>query len=202
MISMTSRSVEESADMTLHAIPTECAHTQFRSRLEARWARFFDLVGWRWEYEPFDLSGWIPDFALIGVSQTTLVEVKPVASLDDPIAKEACEKAERAVLRSGHRDEILLLGYTWPERHGDVGLGWLNEWCFEFEPFSDDGEVFPSCDLALFHTLGGLGFHPACNTFSNRMTGEHDGTCGAFAAAPIGKWREAGNTVQWVPARR
>ena len=94
----------------LHAIPTEYAQTKFRSRLEARWARFFDLVGWRWEYEPFDLAGSIPDFALIGVDQTALVEVKPVASLGDSIAKEAREKAERAVLASGRRDEIPTTG--------------------------------------------------------------------------------------------
>jgi hypothetical protein len=24
----------------------------FRSRLEAKWAAFFDLAGWSWEYQP------------------------------------------------------------------------------------------------------------------------------------------------------
>lgn len=36
--------------------------TLFRSRLEARWAAFFDLAGWKWRYEPVDLAGWTPDF--------------------------------------------------------------------------------------------------------------------------------------------
>ena len=31
--------------------PTTYADVKFRSRLEARWAAFFDLAGWRWEYE-------------------------------------------------------------------------------------------------------------------------------------------------------
>lgn len=59
------------------AIPTMYNGVQFRSRLEARWAAFFDLCGWQWEYEPFDLNGWIPDFMLRG-DRDILVEVKPI----------------------------------------------------------------------------------------------------------------------------
>ena len=50
----------------IKAIETVYAGYRFRSRLEARWAVFFDSMGWKWEYEPegFDLpSGWyLPDF--------------------------------------------------------------------------------------------------------------------------------------------
>ena len=63
--------------------PTRYRGTAFRSRLEARWAAFFDLAGWRWEYEPFDLKGWVPDFALIGADSPVLVEVKPVCWTGD-----------------------------------------------------------------------------------------------------------------------
>jgi hypothetical protein len=45
-------------------IPTIYKGVQFRSRLEAKWAAFFDLLGWRWHYEPLDLDGWIPDFLI------------------------------------------------------------------------------------------------------------------------------------------
>lgn len=38
--------------MTIHAIETYYAGHLFRSRLEARWAVFFDSLGIRWEYEP------------------------------------------------------------------------------------------------------------------------------------------------------
>jgi hypothetical protein len=38
--------------MSYSPIVTEYAGARFRSRLEARWAAFFDLCGWRWEYEP------------------------------------------------------------------------------------------------------------------------------------------------------
>jgi hypothetical protein len=57
--------------MTIKAIETVWKGYRFRSRLEARWAVFFDALGLRWEYEPegFDLGeeGWyLPDFFLQG----------------------------------------------------------------------------------------------------------------------------------------
>lgn len=54
--------------MSIKAIETRYAGCRFRSRLEARWAVFFDSLGIEWEYEPegFELpSGWyLPDFWL------------------------------------------------------------------------------------------------------------------------------------------
>ncbi|MFB7825299.1 hypothetical protein [Streptomyces hydrogenans] len=38
--------------MSIRAIETSYAGHRFRSRLEARWAVFFDKIGIRWEYEP------------------------------------------------------------------------------------------------------------------------------------------------------
>src|SRR5437764_2554576 len=62
------------------SIPTLYNGVQFRSRLEARWAAFFDLCKWEWEYEPIDLNGWIPDFRLVS---NVLVEVKPFNTFKD-----------------------------------------------------------------------------------------------------------------------
>jgi hypothetical protein len=55
--------------MKLKAIDTEYKGYLFRSRLEARWAVFFDALGIKWEYEKegYDLGelGWyLPDFYL------------------------------------------------------------------------------------------------------------------------------------------
>ena len=69
----------------IKAHPTKYNGVQFRSRLEARWAAFFDLAGWEWEYEPIDLVGWSPDFKLTipclhsecNGQHVLLVEVKP-----------------------------------------------------------------------------------------------------------------------------
>ena len=64
---------------TIKPIETKYAGITFRSRLEATWACFFDKMDWQWEYEPLDMQGWTPDFALIGRMDTTVfVEVKPI----------------------------------------------------------------------------------------------------------------------------
>lgn len=56
-------------DTTIKAIETRYKGYRFRSRLEARWAVFFDALGIKWEYEKegYDLgeAGWyLPDFRL------------------------------------------------------------------------------------------------------------------------------------------
>lgn len=56
---------------------------RFRSRLEARWAAFFTLLKWPYQYEPdLGLDKWIPDF-VITAGSGLLVEVKPVVRLKD-----------------------------------------------------------------------------------------------------------------------
>ena len=79
----------EGALIPYAAHPTFYEGIWFRSRLEARWAAFFDLVQWKWEYEPIDLIGWTPDFRLTfpcGHSEcpiwhVLLAEVKPYSTL-------------------------------------------------------------------------------------------------------------------------
>ena len=84
---------------TFRAITTRYKGYAFRSRLEARWAVFFDHLGIRWEYEPegFELGNglrylpdfWLPDWRL-------WVEVKPGAP--DDVAR---KKAERLAIAKG-----------------------------------------------------------------------------------------------------
>ena len=55
----------------MKAIETRYKGYRFRSRLEARWAVFFDACGYTWEYEPegFDLGDgvyYLPDFKIYG----------------------------------------------------------------------------------------------------------------------------------------
>lgn len=75
--------------MTLTAIPTRYADTLFRSRLEARWAVFFDSLGipWRYEFEGYQTNaGWyLPDFWL--PSLQIFAEVKPRWPNRDALAK-------------------------------------------------------------------------------------------------------------------
>ena len=65
----------------IKAIETEYRGFRFRSRLEARWAVFFDAAGIAWEYEPegYDCDGvlYLPDFRIIVNDEFWLyVEVK------------------------------------------------------------------------------------------------------------------------------
>lgn len=58
--------------MTIKAIETQYKGYRFRSRLEARWAVFFDYLGLKWEYEPegFELGNgvrYLPDFRVSGL---------------------------------------------------------------------------------------------------------------------------------------
>jgi hypothetical protein len=76
--------VDEPFNYTIQAHLTLYKDVMFRSRLEARWAAFFDLVNWKWEYEPIDLVGWTPDFHVIVNNKHAdglYVEVKPYGSL-------------------------------------------------------------------------------------------------------------------------
>lgn len=107
--------------MDIKPIETVYNGYRFRSRLEARWAVFFDAVGIRFEYEPegFELSNgrkylpdfWLPDFGIY-------VEIKPLLSFDDPMRTEVYE--EQQALCSNFRDEIgkailLCRGAPWDE---------------------------------------------------------------------------------------
>ena len=53
----------------IKAIETVYNGYRFRSRLEARWAVFFDALGLEYEYEPEGFSlgagGYLPDFRLV-----------------------------------------------------------------------------------------------------------------------------------------
>jgi hypothetical protein len=67
----------------IKAIDTVYNDYRFRSRLEARWAKFFDALGLKWEYEVegYDLGslGWyLPDFVVTSpYGRKQIYEVKP-----------------------------------------------------------------------------------------------------------------------------
>lgn len=72
--------------MMIKPIETKYKGYRFRSRLEARWAVFFDALGAQWEYEKegYDLGkdGWyLPDFWLPELQ--CWVEIKPVKNSFD-----------------------------------------------------------------------------------------------------------------------
>ena len=65
----------------IKALPSFYAGVKFRSRLEARWARYFDIIGLEWQYEPegYELpsGNYCPDFLCKDGVYEFFVEVKP-----------------------------------------------------------------------------------------------------------------------------
>jgi hypothetical protein len=78
--------------MPIKPIETRAYGHRFRSRLEARWAVFFETLGVQWEYEPegFDLDGefYLPDFRVTTGDLVYWYEIKPPGT-------DSCPKFER-----------------------------------------------------------------------------------------------------------
>lgn len=71
---------------TISAIETRYKGYRFRSRLEARWAMFFDRVGLTWTYEsdPINVAGeaYLPDFIVEVGGKQVMHEVKSLHEAD------------------------------------------------------------------------------------------------------------------------
>jgi len=104
---------------SIQPIPTRYAGCRFRSRLEARWAVFFNELEIKWEYEAegYDLGpphGWyLPDFKLVHEwpvikGTTTYIEIKP-SGLDDTEIKQALSRCI-TLGQKLERSTILLVG--------------------------------------------------------------------------------------------
>lgn len=141
------------------AIQTSYKGYLFRSRLEARWAVFFDACGVDWEYEPegYDLGDsirYLPDFLLHGVDgrdggdlyvevkgQMTAADAEKINRFVGSGKTNEYGKYDRAVLVVGRipdgddiEDIIQNIGNAAYNDHGD----WPNEFNFE----SIDGDYF------------------------------------------------------------
>ena len=179
----------------MNAIPTRYNGIQFRSRLEAKWAAFFDLLEWQYEYEPIDLDGYIPDFILTSFKQPLLVEVKPVLQFNEFI--QYADKLERC----GWKKEMLIVGATiafnlrYTTFHA-IPIGLLAEMggTWGSECFWDSGCLFwcNNWHYGLIHDTA---------SFHCRVCGLYNG--GALPGEELSKvyvrneWCKAGNEVQW-----
>ena len=150
---------------TQPSIPTKYNGRQYRSRLEARWACMFDLLGWRFEYEPCDLMRWIPDFAICE-AQTIYVEVKPVMCFPKDVAYQ--------IDHSDCEEEALIVGATVPIPN-DLNapcIGWLREDMW-WEPASFGRWTGSESEAKNEH--GRIGFCHTGQSFIDRITGCYDG---------------------------
>lgn len=127
----------------IKAIETRYKGYRFRSRLEARWAVFFDALGLKWEYEPegFELPGgfrYLPDFKVRDVfGGWSWVEVKGVEPSPEDLAK-----AEALYVGTG-----LWVAVVWgePPAKGQVR---------RFSPFSIEDADYAAKDFLAFKPWG------------------------------------------------
>lgn len=114
-------------------IPTRYAGCFFRSRLEARWAVFFDSLNIAWEYEPEAFSlpsgNYLPDFRLtLGADRhKSWFEVKPDNHKgDDQRWFDLCT-ASGMYLFAAFGIPRPNQDFLWSER----GNGWIEMFCHE-----------------------------------------------------------------------
>lgn len=185
------------------AIETVYKGIRFRSRLEAKWACFFDLCGWAWSYEPMDLNGWIPDFAL--GEHPVLVEVKPFFHREE--WKDTVEK----INKSGCEMPVILLGAS--PTHTQAGF--VIEHPEIGEPHSCPPGLW-SLDFGITEGNGKPGLCPMDGGWWNCIWnfGGKAGRVWGFvdidskSAGGDGRdllqtlWSEACNTTRWMPKGR
>jgi hypothetical protein len=195
----------------MDAIPTKYKGIQFRSRLEATWAAFFDALNWKWQYEPCDMAGWIPDFAIKCLDGKPLyVEVKPTFEFMPGVA--------RKMSRAAPGSKLLLVGFA-PWVGDYVYVGWVNNDFDEDEvlstdiPYQAEVESFCPAPMGIWHGYKNdyrnpeelIGFCNEQISYTDRITGCYDGGyCGdASVEEPVMEaWAAAKNRNQWRRAVR
>lgn len=80
--------------MDIKPIETKYNGFRFRSRLEARWAIFFDMIGLKYEYEfeGFEMNGirYLPDFYLPSLDRWFEIKAKPLSEYEMKKCEEFC----------------------------------------------------------------------------------------------------------------
>lgn len=164
--------------------PTKYNGTIYRSRLEARWAAFFELIGWEYEYEPIDFDGWSPDFRVTTPLDSWYFEIKPDFVLEkweswqEPLIKmENATDCDRLVLisRPFPLDPLINLNFAGlvTTRHSsNKGRDFCTGYISYFEEY--DRMFITDCDE--------LRNYRECDLSTSKRL-----------------WREAGNKVMFLP---
>jgi len=178
----------------MKSYPTRYKDQLFRSRLEAKWAAFFDLLKWPYVYEPYDLNGYIPDF-ILQFYEPLLVEVKPEILFKD------LEQHTGKVEKSGWDKGILIVGADLFEskfwgKDGYRAIGLLGE----FWPNEKIDRVYTEGSLSYCTVCKRPSIHQVSGSWYCRVAGCYEGgsTMEDFDQG-LSLWRQAGNEIQWNP---
>lgn len=150
----------------LQAIETEYKGYLMRSRLEARWAVFFDAFGIKWAYEDegYKLpSGYyLPDFVFIDLD--IIIEIKPKYPTEEEIQK--CRELAR------FRNVIIIYGRPWPDEYKimkfenhDGYIDVLDGYIFAEGRRCPFGKLFITSDDQGFSRLCNISKRGVCESF-------------------------------------
>lgn len=126
-------------EYNIKAKPTYYKGNKYRSKLEARWACFFDLIGWQYEYEPCEFNGWTPDFIVYGSGGRVIYfEVKPY--IEHSIIVDYMIRLDKLQLKAN----VILLSNEFKESYGYTEAGiqlnsfwkWDQEYAWCVSPIS------------------------------------------------------------------
>lgn len=194
-------------EYTIAAIPTVYRGRKYRSRLEARWAAFFDRLGIEHEYEPFDLGKWSPDFLL--PEWHALVEVKPTTDFDHAVFGKMRQACVERGLGDGEDPQVtsLILLSLAPRLVGGgrCQVGWWSDGIL-----GDHGDAY----LVWFQCHPSMVLEPQADVAAIEQDGWRSvgGNCGVWKEAerrhPIHVadrareiWSAATGDVQWHKGR-
>ena len=179
----------------MKAIQTEYKGYLFRSRLEARWAVFFDACGVRWEYEPegYILPNgkfYLPDFLLHDVTfnhagysegRDLVVEVKGKMTAED------AQKIRQFAFPPGsHNDEMVFPEKVNPllvvgnipagENIGQIEMSVFCNECFGKDHYGVEAFNFETVDGDCFGAMPGVGWDRKFQLFGadSSYTGDMD----------------------------
>ena len=138
----------------IKAIETVYNGYRFRSRLEARWAVFFDAAGIKYEYEPegFDLSGgvkYLPDFYLPSVERWIEIKGSPLTDSEMEKVEMFCEALDEEGVKFN-----IFIGSPEVETFGSCGVAGIKGFSYEWKSSNTkhissndhvlvDGPLFP-----------------------------------------------------------
>ncbi len=167
----------------IKAIPTMYNEVQFRSRLEATWAAFFDLCEWEWDYEPIDLNGWIPDFILHG-NDDVYIEVKPYKEAEE--WNDVIDK----IFNTGIEEQILLLGVSpfYFDDTYELSIGWT---------ILDPLDYLSSAIFFYIKDIRKYDFSESSTFYDDRTGIMYNCNCFYHNSDPMPLWKKAKNITQW-----
>ena len=186
---------------SIAAIPTFYGGSLHRSQLEAHWAAFTDLLGWRNRvYEPQELkstkrAGHIPDFALVFPHGTIMLSIKPIYHIEglEEFAKNELDYVQwdgdwiagGAVVPIGLDSDVV--GILSETNGGPEGKA--KSWDSATISICLNPSVDPH--IGIQHTVG---------SFACRVCGWHPGGQDRMGKIPVELsvlWAHAGNAIRW-----